>query len=436
MIEVLLLFLVILLNGFFAMSEIAMVSARKALLQNRAENGEARARVALDLAHAPGPFLSTVQVGITLIGILTGAIGGAAVAEKIQPLFEAVPFLAAYAEFISLGLVVLVITFVSLVVGELAPKQIGLYHAERVAIWVAPGMNVLARLASPLVRLLSVSTELVLRLLGLGTRSQPAVTEEEIKLLIGQGTEAGVFEQIEQDMVEKIFRLGDRRVEALMSMRSEIVWLDLAAPPEVTAATLTESGFDLYPVAEGSLDNLLGVVYASDLLAQALAGQPLDIKACVLPALFVPEGMPIFQVLERFRENGISMALAINEYGGVDGMVTLRDILEAIVGEIPDSDEPYDPDIVQREDGSWLLDGMLAVDDLMELLSVSALPGLEDGHYQTLGGFVMTMLGKIPHAGEHYLWGGYRFEVMDMDGNRVDKMLVSRQPLAGRPPVS
>lgn len=428
MIEIVLLFVVILLNGLFAMSEIAMVSARKALLHQRAEEGEARAHIALELASAPGAFLSTIQIGITLIGILTGAIGGAAIAEKIQPLFLALPLLAPYAGALSLGLVVLVITFVSLVVGELAPKQIGLYYAERVAILVAPGMKTLSRLASPFVHLLSLSTDLVLALLGLRNREEPAVTEEEIKLLIGQGTAAGVFEQIEQQMVEKIFHLGDRRVEALMMPRAEIVWLDPDAPPEELVATLTGSGYDLYPVAERSLDNILGVAYASDLLAQQLAGQPLDLRASLLPALFVPESMPIFQVLERFRENSTSMALAINEYGGVDGMVTLRDVLEAIVGEIPEADEPYDPDIIVREDGSWLLDGMLAVYDLLELLGADDLPGIEEGHYQTLGGFAMTMLGKVPHAGEHYQWGGYRFEVVDMDGNRVDKILVSRLP--------
>ncbi|MBI3157968.1 MAG: HlyC/CorC family transporter [Chloroflexi bacterium] len=433
MLEFLIILAFIFLNGLFAMSEIAVVSARKVRLHQRAREGDRRAQAALDLANAPGPFLSTVQVGITLIGILAGAFGGATIAERLESYLSHFPLLGRYAEALGVGVVVVVITYLSLVIGELAPKQIALNNAERVAARVAPTMQRLARLASPLVRLLSLSTDLLLRLVGVKLKPEPAVTEEEIKLLIGQGTQAGVFERIEQEMVEKVFRLGDRKVESLITPRAEVRWLDVNATPEEMARVIVESGYDQYPVAEGSLDAVLGVAYASDLLAQFLEGRPLDVRAVLQPALFVPETTPIFRALERFKEMGTSMAFTINEYGGVDGLVTSKDLLEAIVGEIPNADDPYDPDIVVRADGSWLLDGMLSADDLLELLSLRGLPGLEHGHYQTLGGFVMDILGKVPHAGDHYLWGGYRFEVMDMDGNRVDKVLVAKLPPVLRP---
>lgn len=428
MTEFIILLLLIGLNGVLAMSEIAVVSARKVRLHHRAEMGDKQARAALDLANAPGPFLSTVQVGITLVGILAGAFGGATIAESLEARLVGIALIAPYAEAVSVAIVVIVITYLSLVVGELAPKQFGLNNAERVAASVAPVMTWLARLASPLVKILSFSTDALLRLLGIKHIPDSGVTEEEIKLLIGQGTKAGVFEQVEQDMVEKVFRMGDQRVEALITPRAEIEWLDTEDDPEEVRRVIIESEYDQYPVAEGSLDNILGVVYASNLLSQLLGGHALDLRANLEPALFVPESMPIFKALERFKEMGTSVAFAINEYGGVDGMVTSRDLLEAIVGEIPDLDEPYDPDIVQREDGSWLMDGMVAVDEFMELTSVRDMPGLDDGLYQTLGGFVMTVLGKVPISGEHFLWENYRFEVMDMDGNRVDKVLVSPLP--------
>jgi putative hemolysin len=422
--EILILLALILINGLLAMSEIAVVSARKARLQQLSNQGDAKARAALDLANHPADFLSTVQIGITLVGILAGAFGGATIAENIAARLESIPRLAPYSEAIGVFLVVLVITYFSLVLGELVPKRLGLSNAERIAASAAAPMRTLSRLTSPLVLVLGWSTELVLKIFGYKPAAEAAISEEEIKVLIDQGRRAGVFAEAEQDMVEAVFRLGDRSAGTLMTPRTEIVWLDLDDPPDETRRKIIDSDHGRYPVARGSLDNLVGVVQAKDLLERSISGQTLDLQASMLQPLIVPESMPALKVLELFRQSRFHTALVIDEFGGLQGLVTIFDILESIVGDIPDEGELVEPEIVQREDGSWLVDGRLPVDEFKELFRLSGLPDESRGHYQTLGGFVMSYLGRIPTAADNFDWAGLHFEVMDMDGYRVDKVLI------------
>jgi putative hemolysin len=427
--EVIVIFLLIIANGLFAMSEIAVISARKVRLEQWANEGDARAGVALELANAPNRFLSTVQVGITLVSTLAGAFGGATIAEQMAVRLETIAFLAPYSHAISLGLVVLGITYFSLVIGELVPKRLALNNPERIASAFGVPMRSLSVIASPVVHLLGLSTDLVLRVLGVRPSGEPPITEEEIKVLIEQGTRAGMFDEAEQDMVERVFRLGDRRVSALMTPRTKIIWLNLEDSAEEIQAKITESIYSRFPVYQGSRDNVLGMIHVKDLFDRGLGCRPLDLQEVLQHPVFVPESMRALKVLELFKQSGTPIALVIDEYGHIQGLVTLNDVLEALVGDIPTVDELTEPQAVQREDGSWLLDGMLPVDEFKEIFAVAKLPGEETEEYQTLGGFVMLYMERIPMAGDHFAWGGLRFEVVDMDGNRVDKVLVMRTEL-------
>jgi putative hemolysin len=421
-IEILVLGVLILANGLFAMSEIAVVSARKTRLQQQAQEGNKRAQVALELANAPNQFLATIQIGITLVGIMAGAFGGATIAEELAGMLEQVPLLAPYSEAIGVGVVVLTITYFSLVIGELVPKRLGLNNAERVAARLAPLMRTLSHLASPLVRFLSLSTDLALRLLRVRPEQETPVSEEEIKLLLRQGTRAGAFEPAEQKMVEHVFRLADEPVEVLMTPRPEVVWLDLDDPAEETRRVVATGGYSRFPVARGDLDHVLGMVYAQDLLADGLNGRPFDLEATLRPALYLPESITALEAVEQLKASRTDAALVIDEYGGFEGLLTIEDILEAIVGDIPAPGEVVEPEAVQREDGSWLLDGMLPVDEVKELLGIDSLP-YEGSQYQTLGGLVMLCLGRIPSTGDDFQCCGWRFQVVDMDRHRVDKVL-------------
>lgn len=423
-IEILLILLLIVLNGLFAMSEIAMVAARKVRLQQLAEDGEKAARLALALAKEPNRLLSTVQVGITLVGILTGAVGGASLASRLAPVLAKIPGLAPYSNALAFSLVVVAITYLSLVAGELIPKRLGLNNPERVAMLMARPMSFLSWLARPAVQLLSLSTEVGLRLLGAKTSKEPPITEEEIKILMEQGTQVGVFKEAEQDIVESVFRLANRRVDAIMTPRTEVVWLNLEAPFEVNLEIVLKDRHSLFPVAQGNLDNVLGVISTKDLLAARLQSSTVDLKALVKRPVFVPESMPALKALEEIRRAALPIALVIDEYGGMLGMITLVDVLKAIVGEIPDSGEVFEPLAVQRPDGSWLVDGLLKVDELKELLDLDELPEEERVGYQTVGGLMMSQLGEIPNAGMAFDWNEFHFEVVDMDGRRVDKVLV------------
>lgn len=422
--EIFIILLLIFANGVFSMSEMAIVSARKTRLQQLANQGNINARAALKLADSPNHFLSIVQVGITLINILNGVFGGATIAQRLEEYVKLIPALANYSQPISFGVVVLVITYLSLIVGELVPKRLALNNPEQIASNVAIPMGTLAKLASPIVYLLSASTEGVMRILGIEASEEPQVTEEEIKILIEQGTEAGTFEEAEQDMVERVFRLGDRPVSSLMTPRPDIVWLDLEDPPEENRQKMADNVYSRYPVCQEGLDNVLGIIPVTDLLVRSLANEPFDLTLGLRQPVFVPESTKGLKVLELFKQNVTHTALVVDEYGVIQGLVTLNDIMSEIVGDVPAEPGQEEPQAIQREDGSWLVDGMLPVEEFLQLFNIEELHNEQKGNYQTLGGLVITHLGRIPAAADHFEWEGMRIEVMDMDGHRVDKVLV------------
>lgn len=424
--ELLLILVLTLINGTLSMAEMALVSARKVRLQQRAEAGDKGAEAALALAESPGHFLSTVQIGITLVGILAGAVGGGTISTELGNLLSQSAVLAPYAHGLSIGIVVVGITYLSLVAGELAPKRLALNQAERLAALLAPPMQILSILTAPIVRLLNFSTDLILRVLGSQASLEPPVTEEDVRALIEQGTQVGVFEPVEEEIVDQVFRLSDRTVSALLTPRTDIVWLGVHDTAEEIKLKVLNSGFSYFPVAEGDLDHVLGLVSAKALLAQSFASQPLDVHSAIQPALFLPQSTPALVIVDRLKQAHAHMALIIDEYGGLAGLVTLDDVLEAIVGDIPAGDEVIEPDVIQREDGSWLVEGMFQIDEFQALFEIKEWPQTVEGHYQTVGGFVMAMLGRIPTPGDHFEWQGYRIEVVDMDGHRVDKILVAR----------
>lgn len=423
--EILVIFLLLLTNGIFSMAEMAIVSARKTRLQQLADTGNRYARLTLKLADDPNKFLSTVQIGITLIGILSGAFGGATLAKMIAVWLGTFPSIEPYSEAIGVVAVVIVITYLSLIIGELVPKRLALNNAERIAVIVAAPMNFLSVLASPLVKLLSLSTNFVLWLLKIKPTTEPMITQEEIEILIEQGTQSGALEETEQDILESVLRLDEQRVGAVMTARPQIIWLDLDDPPEITQQKIILSPYSRFLLSRDDLDNFLGVVYAKDILAQDWTDNTMDLSALVRPPLFVPENMPTLKLLDLFKQKSVHVAVVVDEYGVIQGMVTDTDILESIVGDLPANDEPEEPEAVQREDGSWLLDGMLPIERLKKLLDIEKLPDEELADYQTVGGFIIYYLESIPISGEWFECGGLRFEVVDMDGRRVDKVLVT-----------
>jgi putative hemolysin len=422
--EVGIVLILVLVNGILAMSEIAIVSARRPRLQQRAANGEKGARLALDLAAAPEHFLSTVQIGITLVGILAGAFAGATIAKLLSKQLEQVQLLAPYSEGISVALVVIAITYLSVVLGELVPKTIGLSHAERVAVRVAGPMKRLSDVTYPVVRLLSFSTRVVTRVLGVGQTTATEYTKQELLIMMEEGAEAGLLEEAESEMVEQVFRLAERHVTAVMVHRKDIVWVDLDDAPEVWTRQIIEHNHTRLPVAREGLDGVVGIVRTKDLLACTLAQQPLELENLLISPLFVPENTPILRALEQFRERRTNIGLVIDEHGGVQGLLTTTDLLEAIVGDLPVMGELPKPGAVQRGDGSWLVDGLMPIDEFKTLLDLPELPGESEGIYETVGGFVMQNLGRIPGTGDIFEWDGRCFEVVDMDGFRVDKVLV------------
>jgi putative hemolysin len=415
----------ILLNGFFAMSETALVSSRKARLRQRAEEGDGGARAALELADSPNRFLSTVQIGISLIGVLAGAFGGATLAEPLAGALRSVPALAPYAGPIAFGAVVVAITYLSLILGELVPKRLALNGAEVVASRVSGPMRLISVITSPAVWFLSASTEAVLWLLRARSGSVSPVSEQEVEILMEEGARAGVFEEEERDLVRRALRLDDRPVRELMTPRPKVAWLDADDPPEEVLRRAREAGHSYFPVARGELDDLLGIASVKDAWARQAVGEPVDLLGSLRRSPLVPEGAPATDALEAFKRFGLPVALVIDERGDIEGLVTLTDLLAALVGEVPDEDEPAEEAIVSREDGSWLVDGLLAADGLKEQLGIRRLPREEEADYQTVGGMVMDALGRVPEEGDRFEWEGYSFEVVDMDGRRVDKVLVA-----------
>ncbi len=416
--------ILILANGVFAMSEIAVVSARKTRLQRQADAGNHQAAAALELANQPERFLSAVQIGITAIGILSGTFGGARVAKDIAPYLEPLPVIGPYAEQISLGLVVVLITYLSLVLGELAPKQIALSNPERIASFVARPMTALARITSPIVSFLSISTRAILKVLNIKPSAEPPITEDELNMLMEQGAESGVFDPIEEEIVEQLFRVGDLTVNELMVDRTEMTVLHLGEPLDLMKRKMATNLHSRYPVAREQSDNIVGVVYVKDMLMQALSDEDTNLTSVLRPALLVPSGLPVYDLLERFKEAQTQIAFVAEEHGGIEGLITFNDLLQAIVGGVPEVLDPEEPQAVQRDDGSWLLDGMLPLEEFQLLLHVEDIPDEIARYHQTVGGLVMSQLGRVPQASDAFEWRGLKFEVVDMDWRRVDKVLV------------
>lgn len=425
-IEILMILFLILLNGLLAMSEFAVVTARKNRLQERANRGDRGASAALELAREPTDFLASVQIGITLVGVLAGAFGGATVAQALAARLANIKMLASYSQAIALALVVVLITFFTLVFGELTPKRLALIRPESLAAALARPMRLLARITAPLAWLLSAATDLVLRILRAEEPDEPLVTEDDLKVLISQATRAGVILEAEKNLVSGVFRLGDRRAGMLITPRTEIEWLDLDQPLEQNLRIVTNSQHSRFPVGCGSLDDVQGVVLAKDLLRICLSGAPIDLQEVLLPPIFVPENAPALQVLEVFKTAQPPIVMVIDEYGGLQGLLTIHDILEAFVGEITSWEALGDPSIYRRSDGSWLVDGRLQIDEFMEAFQISRMRDYDRGHYETVGGFAMVELGKIPVTGDQFDWGEYHFEIVDMDGFRVDKVLIKK----------
>ncbi len=416
-------------NAIFAMYEIAMVSARKTRLLQRKENGSKGAADALELLKDHNQqYLSTVQIMITLIDTLAGGIGGAMLARPLAVLMKNVAWLEPYADTVSLIIVVIIITYFSIVLGELIPKRLAVSKPENVVSRLSPAIKSMTRLFRPLTRLLSGSTNLGLKLLRINTDREPSITADEIKVYIEQGRDIGVIEDAEKEMVSGVFRLGDRSVDVLMTPRTELSWLDLEDTHAQTIAKIHDSDYSRIPVAQGNLDKVVGMLDIRDLVGIDLNSVDFDIKRFLKDPLFLPENMMALNVLELFKQTGVHNALVIDEYGGVQGMVTLYDVLEAIVGDIPINEMDTDQIAVQREDGSWLFDGLIAIDELKEILEINELPDEAKAGYQTLSGLIMSELGSIPKTGQAFTIDNLRFEVVDMDGRRVDRVLVTVLP--------
>ena len=423
-VEILIIIVLIIANGLFAMTEIAIVSSRKPRLEKLAAEGSSGARAALELANDPTPLLSTVQIGITLIGIFTGAYGGVTIAQGLVNHLKPLPLVGPYASTISIALVVSLITYVSLIIGELVPKRVALNNPEPIAVAIARPMRFLSRLFMPRVKLLSFSTEVVLELIGVKKPEDAGVTEEEIKIMIAEGTLLGTFEEAERNIVDRVFRLGDMRAAALMTPRTQIDWLDLDRDDEYLWQIITESPHSKLPVARGSLDDVLGIIFVKDLLSKRCADS-LPIEENIEQPLFVPRSLRAFKLLEQFQQSGMHVAFVMDEFGGLLGLVTLHDILEHLVGDLPEEDEEIQS-IVQRDEKSWLVDGLLPIEDFKDYFEVAEMPGEDRDHYQTLGGFITSFLGYMPKTGEAFTWSTFKFEVVDMDRMRIDKVMVTR----------
>lgn len=425
--EIAILFGLILLNGVFAMSEIALVTARKARLQRLAEAGDASATAAIQLGDDPNRFLSTVQIGITSIGVLNGIVGEATLAQPFGIWLQRMGVEVEWSQYLATGLVVVSITYFTIVLGELVPKRIGQISPEPIARIVARPMLWLAALTKPFVRLLSGSTQLVLRTFGVTERLEPSVTQEEIHLMLAEGSSAGVIEQHEHEMVRNVFRLDDRQIASLMVPRSEIVYFDVNEPLEENLKRFEESDHSRFPVVRGGWDEVLGVANVREWLAQTLRGEKPNLTDNLQPAVFLPESLTGMELLENFKNSGVKLAFIVDEYGEVQGIVTLQDVMEAITGEFK-THRAEDAWAVQRDDGSWLLDGLIPVPELKDRLSLKGVPEEERGRYNTLSGMMMLLMGRLPQTSDRCEWEDWIFEIVDLDGKRIDKVLAVRKP--------
>lgn len=425
--ESLIILALILLNGIFAAAEISIVSSRRTKMQVLADKKNTAARQVLKLKDSPNRFLSTVQIGITLIGILTGLFGGSTIALRLDAILSEINWLASYSSQLSIFIVVFIITFLTLVLGELVPKRIGLAIPEKYAMIVAIPMDLLSKIAAPFVWLLSTTTEAIIRLLNIKV-TKNAVTEEEIKAMVDEGADSGAIEDIEHEIVDRVFSLGDKRAINLMTHRSNIIWIDITDDYEEHKKTILESGHSVYPVCEDGLDHVIGIVHVKSLLNQYLVDKPVDLRALVQPLNYVHENSSAYSILNKFKTSKIHQAIVLDEYGAIQGIVTLNDILSGLVGNISEGIDTERPDIVVREDGSMLIDGQFQIDELLDRLGIDWTEEEEEeglGTINTIAGLVLLKLGHVPTTGEKIHWKEYDFEVVDMDGNRIDKILVT-----------
>lgn len=436
--DILIISFLILMNGVFAMSELALVSAKRMRLERRAEEGSRGARAALRLADDPSHFLSTVQVGITLIGIFNGAFGEASLVSHLTPELENRAIIGPYAREVALGVVVISITIASIIFGELVPKRIAMAFPEAVATLISQPLRLLSVIMAPFVKLLSLATNAIVRVIGIHAAKEEAPTEEDIAGMIKEGADTGVFEKTEYDIVQRALRLDDQHLKSLMTPRVDLVILDLEEDRARNLETIAANPYSRYPVCRGDRSHILGYVMARDLFAQAVrigSVAAIDLDSAVQELLYVPETVSAMALLEMFKKNRAELALIVDEYGDIQGLVTLSDVMSALVGDVTVAGEEHDADAVQRADGSWLLDGGVSLDRFRDLLeSVLDFPGEDEGAYHTLAGFLLYQLGFIPKPSDTVEWEGFRFEVMDMDGNRIDRILVSRyQPVEPEP---
>lgn len=433
--EVFILLGLIVLNGLFAMSEIALVTAKRSRLLKLATEGDRAANIALKLGEDPTRFLSTIQIGITSIGILNGIVGESILAAPLSIWLQSFDVPAQTADITSTAIVVVLVTYASIVVGELVPKRIGQITPEPIARLVARPMQILAAVTRPFVLLLTGSTHGLLKLLGVKQNEQSSVTEEEIHAILDEGSEAGVIEQHQHTMVRNVFRLDDRQLGSLMIPRSDVVCIDIQLSHEENLQRLIASEHSRFPVCDGSLNNVLGVLHVKQALSYTIQGIQPDFTVGLQPCVYVPETLTGMELLEQFRANNMQMAFVIDEYGEIEGLVTLQDLLEAVTGEFTPRNAE-DAEAVQREDGSWLLDGAISIPEMRDRLKIRSVPEEDKGRYHTLSGMVMLLLGKVPTTGSIVEWDGWKFEVVDMDGKRVDKVLASTLILEHVPPTN
>lgn len=424
--NVMLLLLLIIVNGVFSMTEMAVVSVRKTRLQSEAENGNTKARSALELADNPNAFFSTIQIVISLISIIAGAYGATLFSAPVANLLRKVPYLATAADNLAVILVSLVITYFSLVIGELVPKRLAIAEPEKIAMRMSGLMKVLSKLTMPLVKFLSFSTELILKLIKVKNTADLSISEEEVKVMIEQGKQVGVFEETEQDIVESVFRMSDRTVDALMTPRIEVPWLDVDEPVTENLSEIMISDNLFYPLIQGQTDNVVGIISSKKLLDEFIRGKEIDLMAIADKPLFIPESKSALSVVDILRDAGKQVAIVLDEYGGFSGMVTLMDIMETLVGDVPNSIGITENPVVQRADGSYLLDGQLDIDETKRTLELKELEDEDRIGFQTLGGFILSQFGFIPNVGDSFEKNGYHFEVVDMDNRRIDKVLVSK----------
>ncbi len=425
--ELLIIILLILLNGLFSMAEMAVVSVRKHILKRKAQDNDIKAATALELSQNPNRFLSTTQIGITLVGIVAGVFGGATLEKQLSTFLKNLSLLAPYSDFLSITLVILFITYLSLIIGELVPKRIALSNPEKIAMFVARPMDILSKISIPIITLMSISTEFILRILRIKPKEDTTVSEEEVKMLIKEGTEGGVFELAEKNIVERTFRLSDRKANSLMTPRKQIVWLEKDSSFETIKNKISKTPRSFYPVCKKTLDNVIGIIRTEQFISNYLRDEKASFDKILHKPLIVPSHTPAFRVLELFKKTGIHLAIIVDEYGMVEGVISVGDILEAIVGDLPEVFEQEEKEIIKRDKKTWFIDGLLAIDEFKDHFQIKKLPGEQAGEFHTIGGYVMHKLGKVPKTGDTFTIENYLFEVVDMDGNRVDKIILTKK---------